>query len=227
MYPTNLTNGMLKFLNYEFINYSKGRFYCYELLNKLTYNDVNLNSRKFCCFIVSNGRCYARNMFFEKLSSYKKIDSYGKLFNNVNFKLPKSMSRKAYIQFLSGHKFIICFENVSKPYYTTEKLYNGFVGKLIPIYWGDPFIFNIFNKDAFIYLRPDNENINEVLDEIKQLDNNDELYMEKLLVPKMNPEYEKYFKNKHLEMEDFFDIILNRCINDHIDGCSCCKKNDT
>jgi hypothetical protein len=227
MYPTNLENGMLKFLSYEFINYGSGKFLCYEKINKLTYNGTDSQKKKFCCFIVSNGRCYTRNMFFKALSNYKHIDSCGKLFKNVKFNLPKNMTKGEYTKFLNGYKFMICFENVSKPYYTTEKIYNAFVGKVIPIYWGDPFIFNVYNQDAIIYLRPDGENIYEVIDEIKQLDKSDDMYMEKLLAPKMNPKYNDYFDNKHLELEDFFDLVLDKCVNEHIDNCTCCQKDNS
>jgi hypothetical protein len=38
---------------------------------------------KFCCMVVSNGKCKRRNKFFDKLSSVAKVDSGGRYQNNI------------------------------------------------------------------------------------------------------------------------------------------------
>lgn len=208
-FPTNPNLKRLKLLNYEFKGYYNGRFNCYDKLKNIDYS--NLNKTKFCCFITSNGGCKVRNNFFKRLCKYKKVDSCGKLFNNVNFRLPRdNYDSTEFVNFISKYKFIICFENSSYKYYTTEKLYNAFLGKVVPIYWGDPDVFDIYNRDAMIYLKPDRSNLNEVLNTIKKLDETPELYMEMLHAPKLNPVYQDYFENKMDEIKRFFDPFLEQ-----------------
>ena len=39
----------------------------------------------FCTFVVSNPNCNERNEFFKKLNDIKRVESGGKLFNNINY----------------------------------------------------------------------------------------------------------------------------------------------
>jgi hypothetical protein len=63
--------------------------------------DESFLKRKFCNFVASNGNCKTRNLFFEKLSKYKKVDSGGRWMNNIGFAV--SDKRK----FQSEYKFSI------------------------------------------------------------------------------------------------------------------------
>jgi uncharacterized protein (TIGR02466 family) len=69
---------------------------------------------------VGNPNCKTRNDFFELLNSKKKVDSPGKVFNNMDIKLE---GEKAKIDFLSTRKFNICFEPYSHPGYTISGIY--------------------------------------------------------------------------------------------------------
>ncbi|RDU64628.1 hypothetical protein CQA53_07700 [Helicobacter didelphidarum] len=86
---------------------------------------------KFCGFVVSNGTVQSRNIFFEKLSQYKKVDSGGKYKNNIGGRVGNK------IEWLRDYKFNICFENSSNPGYLTEKLFDAYAAGCVPIYWGD------------------------------------------------------------------------------------------
>ena len=130
----------------------------------------------FCSFIVSNGGCRERNEIFRKLNEYKQVDSGGPLFNNVGYVLPRG--EDAYIQkfgFMRTRKFSICYENSSYPGYTTEKLYQGLYARTIPIYWGDPLAFLDFSEKTFIS-RHDYRSDEEMIEYIKEIDNDDFLY---------------------------------------------------
>jgi len=110
---------------------------------------------KFACFIVSNGACKMRNKFFEMLSKVKQVDSLGRFMRNVpvDFILPDRVKdRDEYLRVIGQYKFMITFENISLPYYSTEKIYNAFTSGTVPIYWGDPYITEQYNPESFIHV---------------------------------------------------------------------------
>lgn len=144
-------------------------------------NPVKKN--KFCIFVVSNEKNDIRNKFFKKLSEYKKVDSGGKIFNNIGMKAPRNDELKgdySYYNFLSEYKFMICFENTSKPNYLTEKLANAYLGNTVPIYWGASKVREWFNKGAILQLEETGteEEMDRLINKIKEIDNDDILYDE-------------------------------------------------
>jgi hypothetical protein len=146
-------------------------------------------TNKFCLFSVSNGGCEDRNKFFERLSEYKRVDSCGGFMNNMNGeRCPGSHGDPIYYEFISNYKFMICFENVSKPNYLTEKLLNAYSSGTIPIYWGCSNIEDYVNTDAILYLRPNytQHDVNMLIESIRYLDNNEEAYKEKYEKPLFN-----------------------------------------
>jgi len=155
----------------------------YTLTRNLDMN-VFLNKRfvsphsKFCLFAVSNPSCEQRNQFFHNLSLYKKVDSCGKVFNNTA--CPGGYETKEYTDMIGKYKFMICFENLSKENYFTEKLINAYYYKTIPIYWGCPNI-DYINLDSMLYLKPDytHEDEMKLIETIKMLDNDDAAYKTK------------------------------------------------
>lgn len=183
----------------------------YELILKRSIINKNMHNSRFCIFSVTNDSCKERNDFFWKLTrQYKKIDSSGKLFNNIT--MPQNTpdeghGSKNYIDFITNYKFMICFENVSAPNYLTEKLINAYCGKTIPIYWGCPNISDFVNMDAILYLKPNftDADVEELIDEIIRLDNDDELYRNK---------YETaFFRNGTLPDEFNIDKIKEKVEN--------------
>jgi len=155
----------------------------YTLTKKMDMN-VFLNKRilqshsKFCLFAVSNPSCEQRNNFFQNLSLYKEVDSCGKVFNNTE--CPGGYETKEYTDMIGQYKFMICFENISKENYFTEKLINAYYYKTIPIYWGCPNL-DYINLDSILYLKPDytHEDEMKLIDTIKMLDNDDAAYKKK------------------------------------------------
>lgn len=57
------------------------------------------------------------------------------------------------IKALSGYKFCLCFENAVAPGYITEKIFDCFKARCIPIYWGAPDVTNFIDKNCFIDFR--------------------------------------------------------------------------
>ena len=99
---------------------------------------------RFCGFVVSNPLCRTRNEFFRRLSKYKRVDSGGKLFNNVGGRVADKQA------FLAECRFNIAFENESHPGYTSEKVAEPMLVNTIPIYWGDPLVGNDFDTRSFL-----------------------------------------------------------------------------
>lgn len=142
--------------------------------------DESFSKRKFCNFIVSNGNCQERNIFFTELSKYKKVDSGGRFMNNIG--QPVADKRK----FQSEYKFSIAYENnayrLEHPGYTTEKIMEPMTVNSIPIYWGNPVIDREFNTKSFINFYDFNSE-KDMIDYIIELDKDDDKYLEVLNQP--------------------------------------------
>lgn len=176
-----------EWMDYEdrYIRFPLYLFYGKELLDKMLHKhelpkDWNLNEEKpeFCSFVVSNHRNPKRKVVFDYLSDYKQVSSGGGYLNNVGGRVPDKLA------FESRHKFSICFENGSHNGYTTEKLVQAFAARTVPIYWGDPKVGKVFNTKAFINAY-DYDSIEDVLQRVKEIDNDDDLYLSMLREPAM------------------------------------------
>lgn len=150
---------------------------CFETIsNRELLNDLT-DKPEFCSFVVSSSMASSdRAVFYEKLSEYKRVNSGGRLFNNVGGPV------KDKIAFLKKHKFNIAFENCSQPGYSTEKLLQAFAARTIPIYWGDPNISETFNEDAFINCHK-YTSWDAVVERVKNLDNDDGALLKMLNSP--------------------------------------------
>lgn len=170
----------------------------YHSLNKPL--SINLRNKKgFCCFVHSNCGAKERKQFFHKLSKYKKIESSGNCLRNTKYNAPRGQK---YFEYLSKFKFMITFENYSQNGYNTEKIYNALYSGVVPIYWGDPKINEYFNKDTFINTI-EYGNYDKVIEQIKMIDKNQDLYMNFFSKPRLN----KVVKQKD------FDLFVNKIIN--------------
>lgn len=155
----------------------------YPLYQKLNDKWSYVPKTKFCCFIVSNPKCWQRNKMFELLSQYKQVDSLGQCKNNCDILTGVSRGSEKYYEILSQYKFAIVFENTSKLHYMTEKLYNCFLTQTIPIYWGNMSVGSVFNPKSFVWVRTfRNKNaqitaMHRAVRRISNLDVNDKKYM--------------------------------------------------
>ncbi|MDD6056547.1 MAG: glycosyltransferase family 10 [Helicobacteraceae bacterium] len=180
-----------------------------RLLTKHLEENWDLENRtKFCSFVVSaNSKYSTRDMFLDKVcNDYKKVDSLGRHKNNVGGPIGGNFEDK--ISLLRQYKFNICFENASYPGYFTEKLPQAFAAGCIPIYWGDTSIRSHLglksgkfgeidntipqineklleykiNPKAFINAH-NYESWDEVIQEIKRIDNDRDAYLQMLSEP--------------------------------------------
>lgn len=169
----------IRFPNYMF--YDVGLLHAMEHKHELPEDwDLRKEKPDFCSFVVSNHRNPKRNKAFEELCKYKKVDSGGAYMNNIGGPVKDKFA------FDSTHRFSLCFENGAHNGYTTEKLVQALAAKTVPIYWGDPAVGRVFNKKAFIDANS-YENIDSLIERIKELDENDVAYLQTLREPALLP----------------------------------------
>jgi hypothetical protein len=157
---------------------------------------ITEEKKKFCCMLVSNPGGKERNLFFEKLSAYKKVDSGGKHLNNMG---GQTVADK--MEFIKEYKFTLSFENASYPGYTTEKIVEPMVVNSIPVYWGNPLVGNDFNTKSFINVH-DYRSFDEAIKRIIEIDNDDNLYRQYLQEP--------YFKENVFPADMHFEELSRR-----------------
>ena len=64
--------------------------------------------------------------------------------------------------YLNGYRFNVAMENCSDGHYFTEKICNCLASKVVPIYWGCPYIADYFNMQGIIYCETPAEVIEQV-----------------------------------------------------------------
>lgn len=133
---------------------------------------------EFCDFIYSNGNSLLRRQFCEKLQEYKKVNCAGAVDRNRGDLVGTGYDKMGYLAkqvYQSKHKFSIAFENNYFPGYTTEKLSDPFVARSLPIYSGNPKVYELFNKRSFINVDLFGD-WDAAIDYIKYVDENDFMY---------------------------------------------------
>ncbi|RDU65480.1 glycosyltransferase family 10 domain-containing protein [Helicobacter sp. MIT 14-3879] len=176
-------------IDFDLMDYGE-RHLCYPLFYffkedflKALNKHLNINNDKrtrFCSFLVSNGQNAdsIRDNIFDKICSYKKVDSGGSYKNNIGGPIPNrygdfSTTKRMWME---HYKFNICFENSTNKGYVTEKIIQSFAAGCIPIYWGDYSITDesyakyrmTFNPKAFINVHSFKD-LEEVVEEVKKL----------------------------------------------------------
>jgi hypothetical protein len=180
----------------------KTPFQYYHILN----NFPAMEKTGFASFVVGNPGCKERNEFFEKLNAIKRVDSGGKLFNNINSSLD---GEEAKINFLAERKFNICFESMSYPGYVTEKILHAFYAKTIPIYWGSTTVESDFNSRAFVNVH-DFSSFDEVIDHVMMLDSNEDLYQRMISEPAFASNIPRDYMILNNFLNWFESIVYNR-----------------
>jgi hypothetical protein len=111
---------------------------------------------RFCNFIYS-ARVPFRERFCARLSRYKQVSAPGKALNNCSDLLERGSKdwQKAKLEYLRSFKFTIAFENSRRIGYTTEKLYDALAADTVPVYWGDPLLETVVNREAVVFVDGD------------------------------------------------------------------------
>lgn len=168
-------------------------------LNRQEFSEEDFKRKTgFCSFVQSKGTGAdsARVDFFHKLSEYKKVDSGGRLLNNIGGPVKDKLA------FEMEHKFSISFIN-GRNYTMQDRPLDAFAANTIPIYWGNPDIGKLYNSKAFVNCHGFN-NFDEVIEHIKKVDNDDQLYLNMMNEP-------IFLEGKTLksEIERFDNFLIN------------------
>ena len=144
--------------------------------------EILKSKHRFCNFLYSNAFPFPyRDNLFYALSGYKKIDSLGKHLNNVGTLISgetdgtfTSMMRLAAV-IKSRYKFTITAENARFEGYNSEKLFTSFMAHSVPIYWGNPYVAEEYNPEAFVNCN-DYDTVDAVVERVKEIDADDDLW---------------------------------------------------
>ncbi len=149
-----------------------------QMNDKTYFTSDNIRSKGcFCGFhYEAEADTPERNLFFDRLSEYRAVESGGALRNTLEGVVSEKQP------FLANCKFSIAFEECSQPGYTSPVLMEAFAAQTIPIYWGNPFIGREFNTQAFVNCH-DFRSWSEVIDAVRRIDQNDELYLKMMRTP--------------------------------------------
>lgn len=106
-----------------------------------------------------------RLQIVEYFSKFESFDLYGGLWSNDQNDLEDNIKNaiskcyrgiikdKGKLEYLKRYKFSIVFENTIFPGYITEKIFDCFFSKVIPIYLGDPYVTHRIPISCFIDAR--------------------------------------------------------------------------
>lgn len=106
------------------------------------------DDKLFCLAISKNNLNHNKNKIIYEMSRLGRVDhisAYNHILSNKScYNTPEILG------VFNRYKFIICVENSKTPGYITEKIFNVFLSKSIPIYDGAPDICDYINEEAFI-----------------------------------------------------------------------------
>lgn len=185
-------------------------------VDKAMAYDLLRKKRGFCCFIYSNRAAHnMRDSIFHQISKYKKVDSLGKHLRNVDRIVAEKGTdwRKESIEMKARYKFSIAAENASYEGYTSEKIFTSFQSHSIPIYWGNPYIKEEFNPDAFINVN-DYSSFDALINRIKEIDTNDALWIGMISKPWQTDEQKKISETEIINYYSFWKKIFENDIGD-------------
>ncbi len=180
---------------HQYINYFKSNFYSIYPSNFTKFED-----KKFCLVInrskLNEEINNAVNILETMIGKVDNINLYDKEILNAScyFSIPL-------LNIFNKYKFILCFENSYGNGYVTEKIFNCFFAKTIPIYKGDPNVHKFINPLSFI----DGTNITKNIGLIEMLMNDKQLYNKYIISNKIaniyndenyKVELDKFIKNK-------------------------------
>lgn len=157
-----------------------------EIANGLTYEAAkNILAKKkyFCNFMYGHRSAYGeREQMLDILQKYRRVESAGSFMNNMPDHRVIPYSKEKY-EFQQQCKFTIAFESISHPGFITEKIIDPICSYSIPIYYGNPLCRAEFNSNAIINCH-DFSNFEAVVERVREIDNNDDLYINMLMEQK-------------------------------------------
>lgn len=125
-----------------------------------------------CCGVYNRDPIGNRSAFMKKLSQKMpgQVHAYGEMHSH---RIPYGEDRKCEV--VCNYKFNMCFENLSKPGYHTEKLLHAKLCGTVPIYWSADTYAEDFNKNCCLQLNRF-ESIDHLVEEVLLLSHDKNRY---------------------------------------------------
>lgn len=161
----NVYNGQIYFNNFYFLDYPGEFDY---LKTRLNYPLSAPKSKKAVIMATysepSDASTYTQNQVIEDLSYLRSrigvaghragiIDVFGKGWPQGISSWSSPMQgdwKKEKIEKISGYRFTVAFENTNVRYYVTEKIWDAIYAGTLPIYYGNDWIYETFERGSFI-----------------------------------------------------------------------------
>lgn len=199
--------------DYNNVNNIRLPLWVCHINNKLILQAANpvvpSHKTKFCSFIASGpGLENNRKQFIEQLSLYKKVDCGGNYLNTIGYQVPFGLECSGKIAHNNDYKFGIAFESKNFPGYVTEKILDLYKSQCIPIYWGTCDVVMDFEPNSFINAN-DFDNWESLIEHIKKVDNDIELYASYFKKPFFSRMWLDIFKDPH---EIFYKNLVERAL---------------
>jgi GR25 family glycosyltransferase involved in LPS biosynthesis len=179
--------------------------------------EILKKKNKFCAFVVSNPSNQIRNDAFHWLSSYKQVDSAGRLFNNVGDVLFTQTAgggggELQKLEFLKSYKFCLTYENSRGDGYITEKFLAAKAAGCIPIYWGAPNPDEDFLEGSFINANTFTTQ-EELIQAVKKVEDDPETWLKMARIPAVQVDKVRHSLAKVAKL--ILEPILDRVILDN------------
>lgn len=200
------------------------KFYARSTIEDMKTNDMDESKAEellkgktgFCNFIYSNPVAHPmRDRLFYAISEYRLVDSLGSHLNNTKMKSTRHEKNWAVlsVRMKEPYKFTVASENALFDGYTSEKLLTSFQAHSVPIYWGNPYVAEEFNDEAFINCHK-YRSVEEIVQRIKEIDENDALWTKMVSAPWQTDEQ---IRNTDLQMEEY-ERFMTRLLTSDVEG---------
>jgi hypothetical protein len=146
--------------------------------------------KKFCLLINKsnlNEDIYKFSELLKKIGQVDNISYYNDLIQNKSCYYSIEL-----LNVFNQYKFILCFENSYQDGYITEKIFNCFFARTIPIYRGASNVNTFFNEESFInanYINKEDDIIC-FINKIKNISENKDLYLQHINSIKISKTYD-------------------------------------
>ena len=209
----NIVNVPL-FIPYIYTNNFVNQLETKKHITNVPKNDV--------CVIISNPRGKERTEFLNQLEKHFKVCYAGGYKNNIGGAFKPQYNSKEYHHFVNQFKFIISMENSREDTYITEKLINGLLSNIIPVYWGSDKVYDYINKERFLNLE-NISNTNDIITRLKELQQNPNEWL-KIVNNNVFPNYENKLERTIVNIANDIKCVLSQNIWKHISRI-CCVSN--
>lgn len=152
--PTGLNTRPVDFAERRFLTFINAKKDVPFIFLMLSPYKENLYKRRMLAVDYFSRRIPSRFDFYGK-GWDKPIpwDIKERLFGVKQYSTYRGELKADKIKALSTYKFCLCFENATAPGYITEKIFDCFKARCVPVYFGAPDVTNFIGKNCFIDFR--------------------------------------------------------------------------